>query len=313
MGLGLDRTTILVIIPKSGLTPIRSHILGGKVPTEWQVSPPAARQSMAPASDDPKNIAQTTLWVEDIPPTHKVAPPGSSDPHPTQGGFHPPMPPDDEEGWALEGGPRTRLHFPQQGEPGEPWLLSKRSASYCTQAGSLTLLQIRPSLASPLAPGEQPGALSEVESPLATPQVLQLPVKGCSFPSSPQGLLPSLLATVSLLALLRMKHKPGWVIARGSRAASPALRRELTPCSLLSQPQAFLLTSAENSSTLPVVFDLSILLEQQGAHLLHLVLQSQAHPNQGPHEVTGHLGGRRDIAVHRAAKAGQPARPLQEL
>lgn len=72
------------------------------------------------------------------------------------------------------------------------------------------------------------------------------------------------------------------------------LRRKLVPCLLLSWPQASLLTSAESGPALPVVFDLSILLEQQGSQLLHLVLQHQAHPNQGPHEVTGYLGWRRD-------------------
>lgn len=60
---------------------------------------------------------------------------------------------------------------------------------------SLTRLQGQPPLASAQAPGEQPGALSKTESPLATPQILRLPVKGCSSPRSPQGLLPSLLAT----------------------------------------------------------------------------------------------------------------------
>lgn len=153
----------------------------------------------------------------------------------------------------------------------------------------------QPSLASTPAPGEQPGALGEAESPLATPQLLQLLVKGRSSPRSPQGLLPSLLATVSLPAQLNMKHKPGWVIARGSRARQSHAKEETrSPLAPLSRPRATLLTSAESGPALPVVFDLSIFLEQQGGQLLHLVLQRQAHPNQGPHEVTGHLGWRRD-------------------
>lgn len=38
----------------------------------------------------------------------------------------------------------------------------------------------------------------------------------------PKGLLPSLLATVLLPERLNMKHKPGWVIARGNRACQLA-------------------------------------------------------------------------------------------
>lgn len=68
------------------------------------------------------------------------------------------------------------------------------------------------------------------------------------------------------------------------------LRRKLTPCLLLSWAWASLLTSAESGPALPVVFDLSILLKQQGGQLLHLGLQHQAHLNQGPDEVAGHLG-----------------------
>lgn len=52
--------------------------------------------------------------------------------------------------------------------------------------------------------------------------------------------------------------------------------------------------SAESGPTLPVIFNLSILLEQQGNQLSHLALQHQVHLNQGPHEVTEHLQWRRD-------------------
>lgn len=184
---------------------------------------------------------------------------------------------------------------PVAGKAGSPWLLSKRSASYRTWEGSLTLLQGQPLLASPSA-GEWPGALGKAESPLATPQLFQLLVNGHSSPSSPQGLLPSLLATVSLPVQLNMKHKPGCLITGGSRAHQPCAREEtrslLAP---LSWPLASLITSAESGPILPVVFDLSILLEQQEGQLLHLVLQRQAHPNQGPHEVAGHLVWRRDV------------------
>lgn len=81
-----------------------------------------------------------------------------------------------------------------------------------------------------------------------------------------------------------MKHKPGWVTAKGSKACQPSAKKE--NCSL---PQASLLTSAECGPALPVIFNLSILLQQQGNQLLHLALQHQVHLNQGPHEVTGHL------------------------
>lgn len=91
-----------------------------------------------------------------------------------------------------------------------------------------------------------------------------------------------------LLAKLNMKHKPGWVTARGSKACQPSAKEET-----FSLPQAPLLTSAENGPALPVIFNLSILLEQQGNQLLHLALQRQVHLDQGPHEVTGHLQQRR--------------------
>lgn len=154
------------------------------------------------------------------PPRPRWFPQAGPDPCPTQGGFLPPIPRHGEAGWALERVPRARLCFLRQGEPGAP------GCSPSTRDGSLTPLQGRPSLASPPAPGEQPGAHGKAESPLATPQLLRLPVKGCSSPSSPQGLLPSLLATVSLPAWLNMKHKPGWVIASGSRACQPHAKEE---------------------------------------------------------------------------------------
>lgn len=96
--------------------------------------------------------------------------------------------------------------LPTLGRAGSPWLLSKHSVSYCTWEGSLTPLQGQPLLASPLAPGEQPGALTVVERPLATPQLLQLSVKGCSSPSSPQ---PSGYCCVAGLAKHETKARLG--------------------------------------------------------------------------------------------------------
>lgn len=91
---------------------------------------------------------------------------------------------------------------------------------------SLTRLQGQPPLASAQAPGEQPGALSKAESPLATPQILRLPVKGRSSPCSPpRGCSPASW----LPEQLEMKHKPGWVIARGSSACQLAARSALGP------------------------------------------------------------------------------------
>lgn len=89
-------------------------------------------------------------------------------------------------GWVLEHSCTSHIW-----RAGSPWLLSKHSVSYCTWKESLTTLQGQPLLASLLAPGEEPGALRVVESPLATPQLLQPSVKGCSSPSSPQRLLPA--------------------------------------------------------------------------------------------------------------------------
>ena len=131
-------------------------------------------------------------------------------------------------------------------------------------------------LASARAPGEQPGALSKAESPLATPQVFKLPVKGCSSPHCPQGAAP---------------QPPGYRLAAGAAEhetqawLGDSQGEQSMPARCLS-----LLTSAQSGPALPVVFDLSILPEQQGGQLLHLVLQSQAHPYQGTHEVTAHLG-----------------------
>lgn len=113
--------------------------------------------------------------------------------------------------------------------------------------------------------------------------------QGLFLPQLSPEAAPSLLATVVLPAQLNMKHKPGWVIARGSRARQPSAKEETR-----SLPQASLLTSAESGPALPVIFNFSILLEQQGNQLLHLVLQRQVHLNQGPHEVTEHLQWRRD-------------------
>jgi len=189
------------------------------------------------------------------------------------------------------GVPCTRLCFPWRGEPAAPGC----SPSSPQAAALRREPDIAPGPALAGIPARSWGAARcsrRSGEPLGDPPTPPLPVKGHSSPSSPQGLLPSLPATVSLPAQLNMKHKPGWVTARGSRACQPRAKEETH--SLLSWPQASLLTSAESGPALPVVFDLSILLEQQGAQLLHLVLQRQAHLNQGPHEVTGHLGWRRD-------------------
>lgn len=102
----------------------------------------------------------------------------------------------------LEGG-HTHCCASHGGESREPLVALQALGSYRAWEGSLPPLQGRLPLASPPTPGEQPG---EVESPLATPQLLQLPVKGRSSPSSPQGLLPSLLATILLPAWLNMKQ-----------------------------------------------------------------------------------------------------------
>lgn len=112
------------------------------------------------------------------------------DSHPAQGGFVPAMPPDGKVGWPLEGS-HVEAVLPVAGRARRPWLLSKCSVSSCGQEGILTPLQDRPSLASLPAPGEQPGALSKADSPLATPQLLRLPVKNHSSPSLPRGCSPA--------------------------------------------------------------------------------------------------------------------------
>ena len=107
------------------------------------MSPLAAGQSTALARDDPKNSAQSTsMGGGQSPP--RWFPQAGPDPRPTRGGFRPPVPPDGKAGWALDGGPTCMSSLPAAGKAGSPWLLSKRSVSYCAQEGSLTPLQASP-------------------------------------------------------------------------------------------------------------------------------------------------------------------------
>lgn len=195
---------------------------------------------------------------------------------------------DGKVGWVLEGGHEHSCtsHVWESREP----LVALQALRELLHLGREPDTTAGPALAGIPAGSWGPARCSQSSGePLGDSPTSTAIGQGLFLPQLSPEAAPSLLATVVLLAQLNMKHKPGWVIARGSKACQPSAKEESR-----SLPQASLLTSAESGPTLPVIFNLSILLEQQGNQLLHLVLQRQVHLDQRPHEVTEHLQWRRD-------------------
>lgn len=192
--------------------------------------------------------------------------------------------PDGKVGWGLEHS--STSHVQESWEP----LVALQALSELLHLGREPDTTAGPALAGIPAGSWGPARCSQSSGePLGDSSTSTAVGQGLFLPQLSPEAAPSLLATAVLLAQLNMKHKPGWVIARGSKACQHSAKEETR-----SLPQASLLTSAESGPALPVVFNLSILLEQQGDQVLHLALQSQVHLNQGPHEVTEHLQWRRD-------------------